>query len=257
MNLKRVLCVAFVLTLLVSAPSWAGILNYVDHNTNLDGAFDTDYVDNPTVPIASINFNNSAGIETNPASLADMYWRVANQVFNASDPWGLYNPQPWNGPGYTSGLAKTNAKKNTTIGIMTGAQWIDPVHGYGPDTQFFGKTVTSNMVLMRYSYMGDFNLDGSVDNADIAQLITGLTNPGAAFQTYFYGDSDYDESVGNADIANLITGLTTAGTELPNWTPPYTDNWPTGGPITPVPEPSTIVLLILACTIGLAARKKF
>ncbi len=256
MNLKRVICVAVTLTLLFSSPGWAqDILQTVGHNTSLDGPFNTDYVDNPQQPTFVVDFQNTAVIETNPANLPDMYYRVANQIFNSLDPWNMYGSTAWDGPGYTSGLAASNATQNTTIGVMTGAQWISL---YGAGTPFFGATVTSNEILMRYTYMGDLNLDGAVDTGDIANLIDGLNHPGnPAYQTYFNGDTNFDQSVDTGDIANLLTGLTTQGNELPDWTPPYTDNWPTGGGITPVPEPSTIVLLILACTIGLAARKKF
>jgi hypothetical protein len=254
MNLKRVICVAVTLTLLGSSPCWAAVLNYVDHNTNLDGAFNTDYVNNPQQPIQTINFNNSAGIETNPASSADMLTRVANQIFSSSDPYGYYGT-PWNNPGYTSFIARDNTKQNTTYGINTGAQFLS---SFGAGTQFFGADVTNNQILMRYSYQGDFNLDGAVDGSDIALMIDGLTHAGnPAYMDYFHGDSNYDQSVDGSDIANLITGLSTQGTEALAYTPPSTVNWPTGGGISPVPEPSTIVLLILACVFGLAARKKF
>jgi hypothetical protein len=254
MNLKRVSCVAIVLTLFVSSASWAAVLNYVDHNTNLDGTFNTDYVNNIQTPIATINFNNSAGIETNPSSLTDMYWRVANQIFSASDPWGMYGT-PWNSKGYTSYTARDNPTKNTTYGINTGAQFLS---SFGTGTQFFGATVTSNQVLMRYTYLGDFNLDGAVDGSDIANLIDGLTHPSdSSKQIYFYGDSNYDESVDAGDIANLITGLTTQFSEPLAYTPPYTSNWPTGGEITSVPEPSTLVLLVIAGLLGIAVKKIF
>jgi hypothetical protein len=253
MNLKRVLCVAFVLTLLVAAPSWAAILNYVDHDTKLDGTFNPDYANNQQQPIATINFNNSAGIETNPASLTDMYARVSNQIFSALDPWGYYGGVAWDGPGYTSLKAATNATGNTTIGINTGAQFEG---SFGAGTLFFGATPGANQILIRYTYAGDVNLDGAVDGGDVALLIDGLSGDPAK-TGYFYGDMNYDTYVDGGDVAIMIDGLAKQGTELPDWTPPYTDNWPTGGSITPVPEPSTIVLLILACTLGLAARKKF
>ncbi len=257
MNLKRVTCVAIALTLLFSSPSWAQVLNYIAHDTNVDGAFNTDYVDNLQTPVATINFNNSAGIELNPVPLADMYYRVANQIFSSSDPWDLYPGTAWNSPGYTSYTARDNPTQNTTYGINTGAEFLS---SFGAGTQFFGATVGNDQILMRYTYVGDFNLDGAVDISDINSLITGLTTPGApgsASQVYFNGDSNYDEAVDISDINSLITGLTTQGTEPLAYTPPSTVNWPTGGGIAPVPEPSTIVLLILACAFGLAARKRF
>ena len=254
MNLKRVICVAITLTLLASAPCWAQISPNVEHNSNLDGAFNTDYVNNPTVPVAIIDWNNVPAIETNPANLTDMAIRVSNQIFSASDPYGMYG-LPWEGPGYTSTLAKNNPTANTTIGINTGTDFLS---SYGAGTPFFGATVGNNQILMRYTYLGDFNLDGAVDSSDINSLVTGLTHGGdPAYMNYFYGDSNYDQSVDSSDINSVVLGLNTQGSEALAYTPPSTANWPTGGgSITPVPEPSTFVLLILACASGLAAWKK-
>jgi hypothetical protein len=253
MNLKRVICVAITLTLLATSPSWA-ITPLAQHVTDLDGTFNSDYVNNTQTPIATYDWANVPAVETNPANLADMSTRVANQIFNAYDPWGLYGGTAWDGPGYTSTLAKNNPKQNTMLGINTGAQFLS---SYGDGTLFFGATVTANQVLLRYSYVGDFNLDGSVDSSDINNLVAGLNHGGnAAYTNYFYGDSNYDQSVDSSDINTLVYGLTTQGTEALQYTPPSTENWPTGGNITTVPEPSTLVLLILACASGLAAWKK-
>jgi len=116
-------------------------------------------------------------------------------------------------------------------------------------------------VLVRYTYIGDADLDGDADIADVTFWLnnfTGTLAPGSGSKTWTTGDWDYD---GDADIAdvtfwlNNFTGTLTPGSGLVLYAP---DAQPgaiaalegLGLGITVVPEPGSISLLAAALGVG-------
>jgi hypothetical protein len=67
----------------------------------------------------------------------------------------------------------------------------------------------ANDVYIKYTYAGDGNLDGKVDNSDYA--IVDAFSPMQSGGLWALGDYDYDGKVGNSDYA-ILDGNTWAGT---------------------------------------------
>jgi len=68
-------------------------------------------------------------------------------------------------------------------------------------TSFDGLALGGNAVLVKYTSIGDLNLDGTVDASDIAPL---SPNFGLAATSWTRGDVNYDDKVNQTDLA-LIT----------------------------------------------------
>jgi hypothetical protein len=116
-----------------------------------------------------------------------------------------------------------------------------------PQWQFTGNNqLTYNMPAMSVTtlvlvkpQLGDLNLDGLVDNADIQAMLSALKNP-SAFEAahnltdqnlWALGDFSGDHAFNAADLPLMLQYLTTQSA---------------AGAATPVPEPSTLLLCALA-----------
>jgi hypothetical protein len=168
-----------------------------------------------------------------------------------------YNGMTWTGNGLTSRAA---AASPLTCGI--GYAQNDQL--FAPFDHFMGEPVAGNAVLARFTYAGDVNLDGAVDDNDVA--ILGLYYDGGAVNTHYWSQGDvfgYDGRVDDNDVA--IFGLTYglgvgsplsgtgvgaggAGVSLALADPAG----PAGG--SPVPEPATLLLVVLG-GLGLLRRR--
>ena len=110
-----------------------------------------------------------------------------------------YNNGVWTGtPTATTGVvtslaAQSNGSHNTAIGY---ADWAD---GQGIDTIPY-------TIEMKYTLIGDANLDTNVNSADLQILLFGLNHPGAWDQ----GDFNYDGQVNSADLQTLLFTLNTS-----------------------------------------------
>ena len=110
-----------------------------------------------------------------------------------------YNNGVWTGtPTATTGVvtslaAQSNGSHNTAIGY---ADWAD---GQGIDTIPY-------TIEMKYTLIGDANLDTNVNSADLQILLFGLNHPGAWDQ----GDFNYDGQVNSADLQALLFTLNTS-----------------------------------------------
>jgi len=95
-----------------------------------------------------------------------------------------------NGTGITSSAFANDPNYSTVLGIAANVEL-----GY---TSFSGQTVDENDLLIKYTYYGDAELNGSVDSAtDFDLYITGLTS-GGSLGGWLHGDFDYN---GNVDSA--------------------------------------------------------
>jgi hypothetical protein len=156
----------------------------------------------------------------------------------------------WSGSGIISSTAR-----NTTNGLAYGIGWAD-----GKDHIVSG--LSSGEIELKYTLLGDANLDGTVNGSDFsilaANLGLGHTNwdqgnflytssvNGSDFSAlaanFGQGDSGADVQVTQADIAALDSFAIANGLPLPTFVP--------------VPEPATGGLLLAATTGALLRRRR-
>jgi autotransporter-associated beta strand protein len=170
---------------------------------------------------------------------------VVDYVMGGSSPFATLAAQvaqgyngsgDWQGTGITSRFAAATASSahKTAVGI---AEASDIFSGF--PASFSGQNVDSSAVLIRYTYSGDANLDGSVDTVDFNLLASNFSNTGARWSQ---GDFNYDGMVDTMDFGLLASNFSlTLGGSTTNL-----------GAL--VPEPS--VPLSVVCIMGLAARKR-
>jgi hypothetical protein len=118
-------------------------------------------------------------------------------------------------------------------------------------------TNMGDVALISPTWVGDANMDGTVDTNDAALWAYGST-PGSGVSGWFYGDWNNDGTIDANDIA-LWAYTSTPGVVYPL---PFNPNAPGGmGPSSnavAVPEPATIWLAGTGalCLLGLRLRRK-
>ena len=166
-----------------------------------------------------------------------------------------YNQGQWNGGGIVSSAA---AVDQTVYAV-----------GYMPNnpqvyTQFAGEPVDSSTVLARYTYVGDVNLDGKVDDNDVTLMVLSYDRGATTGRYWFQGDiARYDGRVDDNDITLLVLNYRrgigqplgepadSCGGTLPL---PAVSDFAADAGTSLVPEPATLALLALG-GLALAARR--
>jgi len=111
-----------------------------------------------------------------------------------------YNGMTWTGNGITSSAAAANP-------IIYGVGYAQNDMLFAPYNNFAGQPVDSSCVLVKYTYAGDLNLDGRVDDNDVS--ILGLFYDNGATTSHRWSQGDlfgYDGRIDDNDVA--ILGLT-------------------------------------------------
>jgi len=146
----------------------------------------------------------------------------------------------WAGMGLTSSYAQTGNPLAGTTGLGVIRNVANPGLAFGPAmyANSNGQVLAGNEILVKYTWYGDFDLDGQVTSLDFALLDAGFAGtkqfdnqPG-----WFFGDANLDGQVNSFDYT-----LATAGYNG------YTSN----GNLS-LPEPSTVMLMVLGMS-GLIA----
>jgi hypothetical protein len=114
----------------------------------------------------------------------------------------------WNGTGIKSSVAAANLLGNTALAVVLNSDAGSPIFATGSEigagtgnTEFAAVgTLTSNDVIVRYTYFGDANLDGIVDGDDQSLLDAGFAGAGTG---WFFGDFNYDGLI-NGDDQSLL-----------------------------------------------------
>ena len=162
------------------------------------------------------------------------YLRIRNYVVSG------YAAQAWTGAGINS----SNAAADATAGnFLLAVGVLD--NSFQNLSTFAGHTlsVTFDELLAKYTYYGDANLSGMVDDDDQGNLDFGR---GFGVGEWYAGDFNYDGVVNDDDQANLDYGRGFQG-------PPLVSQGGGAG-FGAVPEPS-VVGLIAAGIIGLMNRR--
>jgi hypothetical protein len=162
--------------------------------------------------------------------------------------------------GDTRQLLKAGADSGGSVGLVssaaiansTGLGYADNAVLGAPFATFAGQPVDDSSLLVKYTYLGDADLDGDVDVADLGALATNWQTSGV----WTGGDFDYNGTIDVADLGALAT----------NWqqgvsTPPLGASADLGQalaslglPSAAVPEPASIGLLCIG--IGAAMRRR-
>ncbi len=111
-----------------------------------------------------------------------------------------------NGNGYGIGSSLVDAQ-NTGGTMLAVVDDGDPLIG-GTITEISGYAIPNpgSSVLVKYTWFGDSNLDGTVDGSDYALIDTGFTS-GNSLGGWVFGDYDYNGLVDSSDYALIDTGF--------------------------------------------------
>jgi uncharacterized protein YjbI with pentapeptide repeats len=183
-----------------------------------------------------------ATAETKDSLHADIQARIKSAQ-NDVDANGLTN---WNGPGITSSTARTanvaagrdfvglGVIRNSDLNITTGV----PGSTF---TTFSGLSVTPDDVLVKYTYIGDGNLDGVVTFDDYAAMDSAFFGliPNLGWAT---GDINFDGDITFDDYAIVDQAFFFQSAPLS-----HTD-------LAAVPEPSNCILVTISALVLLGLR---
>jgi autotransporter-associated beta strand protein len=143
--------------------------------------------------LGTLDINNAGMIVKN-----DTYSQIAGLIRKGAN----FDTGFWDGRGITSLAAREDVNGFTGIGIASIADGFD---------SFMGMTLpsTENWILVRYTLVGDTDLNGHVEPCDYFALLAGydMETP----TTWIYGDFDYNGVTDDLDY-NMI--LSTFGTSL-------------------------------------------
>lgn len=129
-----------------------------------------------------------------------------------------YDAGKWDLPGGIGTSAVAASNPTTTLGYADNS-----LLGL---SNFDSQSVNGSSVLVKYTYLGDANLDGVVDSKDYAMI-----TPGGS--SWMQGDFNYDGVVNQDDYALYMYGLAAQGS-----------------PIHQVPEPVSSVILVASFIFG-------
>jgi hypothetical protein len=145
----------------------------------------------------------------------------------------------WSGPGISSSAAAGDPAK--ALGFAESGDVLGPAGG-----TFAGQGVDGSAALVRYTLLGDANLDGKVDFADLVALAQNYNAivSSTTDSWWSHGDFNYDGTVGFPDLVKLAQNYNTALAATPI-------------PGTSVPEPSALAISLLALSVTARRRKGY
>jgi T5SS/PEP-CTERM-associated repeat protein len=169
-----------------------------------------------------------------------------------------YNGGLWNGSGIISSEALLAGHSGQGLGILSGANYL-ALHAGSPLLD--GQTVLPTDVVVKYTYLGDLNLDGAITASDYAQIDAAyLLHPNSG-NTWINGDLNFDGKITAADYAlmdnayahrNAALAATMIALHTQEFGAPYTSALAAAA----APEPASLSLLALGAAALLVRRRK-
>ena len=150
----------------------------------------------------------------------------------------------WQGPGISSSLAAVTP--NRALGYAEASDVVGPAGG-----EFMGETVDATAVLVRYTLVGDANLDGTINFTDLVALAQNYNTPSGA--TWSHGDFNFDGVVNFPDLVALAQNYNGS---LPAAPPPADFAGEFEQALAQVPEPSAAFMSLLAPALVLMRRRR-
>lgn len=150
-----------------------------------------------------------------------------------------------NGSGIGSSLSGTGAGVDAiaTLAVVSNNNGSGGVRF----ATFDGVPAVTTDVLVRYTYLGDTDLSGSLDATDMANLVSGLR---LGKTGWVNGDTNYDGVVNGNDLANLLTAMRLQGASFGS---PLSASLVSGGGA--VPEPAGLGLIAGLVPVLLRRRR--
>lgn len=182
------------------------------------------------------------------------------QILNAN------NGLAWDLPGITSSKAPVDLGNGvpTSVGILWNQLGDDTplVYGDGGSLPLFhGQSVDQNSILIKYTYIGDADLNGVVDGTDFGFFTAGF-DQAVPFSSWAFGDFDYNGVVDGTDFGYFSAGYDFAGPALGDPLVLQMAEFAEANGLTLlpslaalVPEPGTLSLVGLA-TLGCLGRRR-
>jgi hypothetical protein len=200
--------------------------------------------------LSSISLTGNGTVDLNDNDLILDYTGNSPIGTIRSDLLRGFNSGYWNGAGLTSTAAHNDPDFATALGYSEAGT-------LGLST-FDGQSVDPTTLLVKYTYYGDTNLDGKVDQTDFQNFLDGLAATGS---TWFQGDFTYDGTVdlGN-DFSLLLNAYLDQGGTLGSvageiQAAPALSSAQRATLLAIVPEPSTLILgMVLGW--GFVARRR-
>jgi hypothetical protein len=150
----------------------------------------------------------------------------------------------WQGPGISSSLAAVTP--NRALGYAEASDVVGPAGG-----EFMGETVDATAVLVRYTLVGDANLDGTINFTDLVALAQNYNTPSGA--TWSHGDFNFDGIVSFPDLVALAQNYNGS---LPAAPLPAGFAGEFEQALAQVPEPSAALVNLLAPALVLMRRRR-
>jgi fibronectin-binding autotransporter adhesin len=169
----------------------------------------------------------------------------------------------WSGTagGITSSAAAATPTK-TALGVILNDDPNNP--GHPLVTTFDGQPTSDGDVLVKYTFVGDANLDGVINATDYMQIDNGFSSQsgGSPLSGWINGDFNYDGKINGDDYTLIDNAFNTQGSTSfasvsagpANMIAGNTDQI-AGAGISAVPEPATLGLLSIAA-MGMVGRRK-
>ena len=153
---------------------------------------------------------------------------------------------PWTGTGITSSTAAANTTHRTALGVIQNNQNGSAL--FTASNPFDGIIPGATDILVRYTYVGDANLDGKVDGSDYSLIDSGYLTQATG---WFNGDFNYDGVVNGSDYTLIDNAFNNQGALLT-----AIDATPTAqiADASPVPEPTTTAAAAFASLAVLSRR---
>lgn len=165
-------------------------------------------------PTAALDINNHVII----SQVADTAAGLAQHNALMSQLLYANNGFAWDQPGLTSTKVATEIANGNPVGI--GLVWNNDgagnaiFYGNGGDLpQFQGNSVDANSVLVKYTWLGDADLNGVVDANDFGLLQFGYVG-GQPYNSWAFGDFDYNGVVDPNDFGLAQFGYVGQGAPL-------------------------------------------
>jgi probable HAF family extracellular repeat protein len=163
--------------------------------------------------------------------------------------------------GYTGGIISSTAANDSTHLTMLGVIQNTNSSGGRLYATFDGEPVSATDVLVKYTYYGDANLDGTVNSADYAQIDNALLQEGSTTANvtgWYNGDFNYDGLVNGSDYTLIDNAFNTQGASLAAVVSPaaLVTAQIAGSAPASVPEPATLGLITFATGALLGRRKR-